>query len=259
MRLDGKVIIVTGSTTGIGEVIARHCVAEGAKVLIHGLERDLGEAVVAELGESAALHVDDLVDGDAPQRLVDAAMKAFGRIDGLVNNAAWVISSTLYSTSATFFDKVMAVNVRAPILLIQAALPQLSAARGSVVNIGSVNAYAGEPTLFDYSVSKGALMTMTRNLGDTLHQERGIRVNQINPGWVFTPGEFEKRKLEGMPVDWPSRVPKQYAPAGQLLDSSVIAAQAIFFLGDESYPVSGSVIELEQYPVIGRNPEKTIL
>src|SRR6476660_1393334 len=80
MRLKDKVIIVTGSTTGIGEAMVRRFVAEGARVLVHGLERDLGEKVVAELGKSAAIHIDDLADPETPERVVDAAVKAFGKI-----------------------------------------------------------------------------------------------------------------------------------------------------------------------------------
>ncbi|HSD65351.1 MAG TPA: SDR family NAD(P)-dependent oxidoreductase, partial [Vicinamibacteria bacterium] len=181
MRLAGKVVLVTGSTSGIGEAIARRCVAEGARVLVHGLERDLGEAVAGSLGEAAALHVDDLADPEAAPRLVQAALRAFGRLDALVNNAARVERGTVETTDAATFDRVIAVNVRAPLLLIRAALPELSRARGAVLNIGSINAWSGEPTFVAYSASKGALMTLTRNLGDTLHRENAVRVNQINP------------------------------------------------------------------------------
>src|SRR5437868_5823111 len=98
MRLRDKVIIVTGSTTGIGAAMARRFVAEGARVLVHGLERDLGERVIAELGASASLHVDDLADPAAPRRIIDAAIHAFWRIDGLVNNAAWIVRSNIETT-----------------------------------------------------------------------------------------------------------------------------------------------------------------
>ena len=117
-RLADKVVVVTGSTTGIGEAIARRFVVEGARVLVHGLERDLGQRVVSELGrDRAAPHVDDLADADAPARIVDAALRAFGRIDGIVNNAAWIVRSDLQTTDAALFDRCMAVNVRAPMLV----------------------------------------------------------------------------------------------------------------------------------------------
>ncbi len=255
-RLDGKVIIVTGSTTGIGEAIARRCVDEGASVLIHGIVIEDGERVAASLGEKAVFHADDLADPAAPARIVGAAVKAFGKLDGLVNNAAWVVRGRLGEVTADFFDRVMAINVRAPLLLIQAALPHLEKSRGVVVNIGSVNAYAGEENLLPYSISKGALQTLSRNLGDTLHRTNGVRVNQINPGWVLTENERKAKQAEGMAEDWPAHLPSLFAPSGRIFRPEEIAATAALFLSDEFGPVSGAVIDLEQYPFIGRNPPK---
>lgn len=256
-RLAGKVIIVTGSTTGIGEATARRCVAEGARVLIHGLEQNEGTAVAASLGESsAALYLDDLADPAAPARIVTAAIDAFGRLDGIVNNAAWVVRGQLRDVTPDFFDRVMAVNVRAPLLLIQAALPHLEKTRGCVVNIGSVNAYSGEENLLPYSISKGALQTLSRNLGDSLHRHHGVRVNQINPGWVLTENERKVKHAEGMAEDWAARLPSLFAPSGRIFRPEEIAATVAHFLSDEFGPVSGAVIDLEQYPFIGRNPPK---
>lgn len=95
MRLKDKVIIVTGGTSGIGQAIAERCVAEGARVLVHGIVRADGEAVVKKLGAAAALHLDDLADPTSAGRIVAAARAAFGRVDALVNNAAIVPRSTL--------------------------------------------------------------------------------------------------------------------------------------------------------------------
>jgi NAD(P)-dependent dehydrogenase (short-subunit alcohol dehydrogenase family) len=258
MRLEGKVVIVTGSTQGIGEAIARRSVAEGARVLVHGLERDLGEAVVASLGDAAALQIEDLADPEGPRRLVEAALEAFGQLDALVNNAARVERSTLETTDTETFDRIIAINTRAPLLLMRAALEPLSRRRGAVLNIGSVNAYCGEPTLLAYSASKGALMTLTRNLGDTLHRERGVRVNQVNPEWVLTEGEKRVQQKQGNPPDWHERLPKEWAPSGRLIRPEEIAAAAVYWIGDESRPISGSVVDLGQFPVIGRNPPKVI-
>jgi NAD(P)-dependent dehydrogenase (short-subunit alcohol dehydrogenase family) len=258
MRLAGKVVLVTGSTSGIGEAIARRCAAEGARVLVHGLERDLGEQVVASLDGAAALHVDDLADPDAATRLVEAALAAFGRLDAVVNNAARVERGTIETTDAAAFDRVIAVNTRAPLLLIRAALPQLARARGAVLNIGSINAWSGEPTFVAYSASKGALMTLTRNLGDTLHRENGVRVNQINPDWVLTDNEKRVQERQGNPPDWYLKVPRVFAPAGRLILPEDVAAAAVYWIGDESRPISGSVVEMAQFPVIGRNPPKVI-
>ncbi len=256
-RLENKVIIVTGSATGIGKAIAKRCVAEGARVVVHGLEADLAAEVVAEIGaDKAVAHVADLTSEDCPQQLVNLAVKTFGRLDAVVNNAALVAASNLHTTDLAFFRKMLEVNTIAPFALIKAALPELSKVRGSVLNIGSVNAWSGEPNLMAYSVSKGALMTLTRNLGDTLMREDGVRVNQINPGWVLTENEAKRKREHGLQDDWYKDLPKVYAPAGRILWPEEIAAAAVYWLADESGPISGQVVDLEQHPFIGRNPPK---
>lgn len=257
MRLQNKVIIITGSTTGIGKAIALRCVAEGARVVIHGLEENWGRSVAAELGQDkAVLHIEDISREDAPSRLVDLAIQSFGKLDAIVNNAAMVVSSNIHTTDKAFIQKVLEVNTIAPFELIKAALPHLTKQHGCVLNIGSVNAWSGEPNLLAYSISKGALMTMTRNLGDTLHRENGVRVNQINPGWVLTETEKQRKKDHGLAADWYKDLPSVYAPAGRILWPAEIAAAAVYWLADESGPISGQVVDLEQHPFLGRNPPK---
>ena len=257
MRLKDKVVIVTGSCTGIGKAIAKRCVEEGARVVIHGLESELGQEIVAELGaENAVLHIEDLAVEGVAERLVALAVQTFGRLDAVVNNAALVASSNIHTTDLAFFRQILEINTLAPFALIQAALPYLKQTKGCVLNIGSVNGWSGEPDLMAYSVSKGALMTLTRNLGDTLHREDGVRVNQINPGWVLTENEARRKHEQGLPVDWYKDVPPVFAPSGRILRPAEIAAAAIYWLADESGPISGQIVDLEQYPLIGRNPPK---
>jgi NAD(P)-dependent dehydrogenase (short-subunit alcohol dehydrogenase family) len=257
MRLQNKVIIVTGSTTGIGKAIALRCISEGAKVVIHGLEKDLGEGVMSQTGnDNAVLHIENITNAGAAERLVDIAVKTFGKLDVVVNNAAAVLSSNIETTDVVFLEEVLRINLVAPFALIRAALPHLSKTNGCVLNIGSVNAYSGEPNLLAYSISKGGLMTMTRNLGDTLHREYGVRVNQINPGWVLTEKEIQRKREHGLNNDWYTELPKVYAPSGRIFLPEEIAAAAICWLNDECGPVSGQVFDIEQHPFIGRNPPK---
>ncbi len=257
MLLEDKVVLVTGSTTGIGEAIARRAIAEGARVLIHGRDAERGEALVKTFAGRAVLHVDDLADPASAPRLVEAALANFGRLDAVVNNAAWVVRSTLENTDAALLDKVMAINVRAPLLLIQAALGALVRSQGSVLNIGSLNGYCGERNLLAYSLSKGALMTMSRNLADALGLKR-VRVNHFNVGWVLTANEYQYKLADGLPPDWPQHIDRQTAPIGRLMKPEEIAALAVHWISDESRPISGSVIDLEQYPLVGRNPSKEV-
>ena len=118
-----------------------------------------------------------------------------------------------------------------------------------------ISGYCGEANLLAYSMSKGGLMTMSRNLADALAPD-GIRVIHFNVGWVLTPNEFALNQRERMGPDWPRQLPRSTAPSGSLLAPEQVAAVAAFWLSDESGPVSGTVLELEQYPVIARNPQK---
>src|SRR3954467_4655453 len=255
MRLQNKVIIITGSTTGIGKAIAIRCAAEGARIVVHGLEEEWGKEVVEQLGEEkAVLYIADLGIEGTPERLVQLAINTFGKLDAVVNNAALVASSNIHTTDPHFLRKLLEVNTIAPFALIKAALPELTKNHGCALNIGSVNAYSGEPNLLAYSMTKGALMTMTRNLGDTLHRENGVRVNQINPGWVLTETEIERKKKHGLADDWYKSLPSVYAPSGEIIKPSEIAAAVVYWLSDECGPISGQVVDLEQYPFIGRNP-----
>jgi NAD(P)-dependent dehydrogenase (short-subunit alcohol dehydrogenase family) len=255
MRLKDKAIIVTGSTLGIGAAIARRIVAEGGKVLVHGLEEDAGSKLVAEIGDAAALCIENLEVVEAPARIAAAARDRFGRIDGIVNCAALVARSTIDTTDAGFFDRMIAVNLRAPLLLIRAAIEDLRKSRGSVLNIGSVNAYGGESTLLAYAISKGGLLTMTRNLADGLAAD-GVRFNQINPGWILTEREDHFQREGGQPEGWYKMQPKSVTPSGNLIMPETIAAGCIYWLSDESRPVTGSVVELEQFPFLGRIASK---
>ena len=186
--------------------------------------------------------------------MIDATIKAFGKLDAIVNNAASAAQRSA-NTDAAFFDKMMADNVRAPLLLIRAAYPHLKHPQGCVLNIGSINGYSGESNLVAYSISKGGLMTLSRNLADALCYER-IRVNHFNVGWVLTPNEYKQKIADGLPADWYEHIDPQYAPSGKIMPPEKIAAAAVYWLSDESRPISGSVVELEQFPMIGRNPMK---
>jgi len=256
MMLKDKVVIVTGSTTGIGRSIARASVDSGARVLIHGRNRERGESLARELGEAAVLHIADLLDVESPARIVEAAVHAFGRVDAVVNNAAWVVRSDISDTDVALFDRVMAINVRAPLLLIQAALPYLKEAQGCVANIGSVNGIVGEKNLLAYSMSKAALATLSRNLANSLATD-GLRFVHFNVGWVLTENEYQTKLADGLSSNWPTQLDATEIPRGKMTTPEEIASVVTFWLSDAARPFSGTVIELEQYPILGRIPTHT--
>ncbi len=254
MRLQDQIILITGSTTGIGEHMARRFVREGARVILHGRDAARGEALRAELGmDNAAFCQGNLAAAECPEKLAAQALAAFGRIDALVNNAALTTRARIEDTDAAFFDRLIAVNTRAPLLLIRALLPELKRVKGCVLNIGSVLAHCGQANLLAYSVSKGGLMTMTRNLADAYGTD-GVRFNQLNVGWTLTENEYHVKMGDGLPADWPDHVPAYAAPAGRLTKPEEVAAAAVYWVSRESEPISGTVAELEQYPIIGRYP-----
>jgi len=262
MRLKDKVILITGSTTGVGEGMARMFADEGALPFVHGTREPAAQKLVAEIREKggrAEYVIGSLEDPAVPAKLIAQVIEKCGRIDGIVNNAAAIVRSNLETTDLATWERVMAVNLRAPYLIIQAALPHFrKQGVGRVINIGSINGYTGEANQFVYSISKGGLMTLTRNLADA-HGAEGIRVHQFNLGWVLTPNEYALKMSEGLPEGWHTKVPKTYAPSGRLMSPADIAYAAVYFLSDEAALINGSVLDLEQYPMIGRNPVKESL
>ncbi|MCW5515253.1 SDR family NAD(P)-dependent oxidoreductase [Muriicola sp. Z0-33] len=257
MQLKNKVILITGGYTGIGKAIVERCIQEGAKILANGLRKEKGEELVKQLDSDRLItHAQDITEEGTPKRLIEVALKNYGKLDAVVNNAAIIRPSNIGTTDMPFLKRMLEVNTIAPFAIIQAALPYLTKTKGCVLNIGSINAWSGEPNLLAYSISKGALMTMSRNLGDTLFRENGVRVNQINPGWVLTDNEFINQKEQGKKDDWHLNLPEVFAPAKRLFKPEELATAALYLLSDQCGPVSGQVLEVEQFPMIGRNMPK---
>ncbi len=233
LRLDGRTILVTGSTQGLGAAIARRAAQLGARVTITGRDAERGQAVADEIDGTFVRA--ELTDVDDCRTLV----RACDRLDGLVNAAGLSTRGTLDDTSVELWDRLFAVNARAPFVLMQEAARLMHGRGGSIVNIITMASHGGEPVLTAYAASKGALATLTRNAGYSLQPDR-IRVNGLNIGWTVTEGEHGVQPAGWLEAADASR------PFGRLLRPDDIAPMVTYLLSDAAAMVTGSVIDFDQ-------------
>lgn len=251
-RLDGKIAVVTGGTQGLGAATARLFSNAGvAGIVTCGRNLENGLRVARDITKGTGVAVEfveaDLSEVDECRKVIRRAEEAFGRIDILVNAAALTDRGNLLNTSPELFDRIFAINVRAPFFMMQAAASIMikQATAGCIVNIGSASEYAGQPFIAAYCASKGALATLTRNSAYALLRNR-IRVNQLDIGWMASDGEDRvQREYHGAQPDWAARAAEQQ-PFGRLLSPDEVARAVAFLASDDSGMMTGSVIHFDQ-------------
>ena len=240
-RLAGKVAIVTGAGSGIGRGIALAFAAEGAAVLVANRRPEAGTDTarrIAAAGGRARFQPTDVTREEDCAGAVAAALEHFGRLDVLVNNAAVFPRATLEETTADLWETILNTNLRGPYFLCKHAVPAMRrGGGGSIVNLGSTNAFCGLPNLFAYSCAKGGLLTLTRNLARALAPDR-IRANLLNPGWVISEGEVVVQALEGHDAAWIEAMGRRQ-PLGRHQLPEDAARAAVFLASDESSQVTG--------------------
>jgi NAD(P)-dependent dehydrogenase (short-subunit alcohol dehydrogenase family) len=246
------VTIINGGTQGLGEAVARKLTTSGATGLVLvGRTVDRGNSLAEELtslGTPTLFVAGDVADPLVPRAVVAQTVSRFGGVDGLVNVAATTTRATVFTDTVEHFDRMMAINVRAPYFFIQAVATAMveSGRGGSIVNVGSTASYGGAPKLTAYSMSKGALNTMTRNLAFALMRHR-IRVNQVNPGWMDTESEHHIQLTEdGAPENWLELAEAQ-RPLGRLVKPWEVANTIAYCLSADSGMMTGNLIDIEQY------------
>jgi 3-oxoacyl-[acyl-carrier protein] reductase len=248
MRVQGKSIIVTGSGGGIGEGIAKRLAEEGAGVVVNDINREAGEKVAQQIkaaGGHASFFAADVTKSTDMKALVEHAVKQYGKLDVMVNNAGWTHRNRpALEVSEEEFDRVFAINMKSIYLATIHAVPAFRANKGGVfINIASTAGIRPRPGLAWYNGSKGAVITTSKSLAAEFGPDN-IRVNCINP--VFNPDTGLSAEFAGGPVD-DARRAKFLAtiPLGRFSTSLDVANAALYLASDEAAFISGVCIEVD--------------
>jgi NAD(P)-dependent dehydrogenase (short-subunit alcohol dehydrogenase family) len=243
VSLVGRTALVTGASRGIGAATARALDQAGARVAVVARGREGLMAIASELEHDPVIVVADLADPDAPAMVARQALDALGAVDVLVNNAAGAVRIDTADTTASIIDDLLAVNVRAPLLLIAALLPTMTArGAGSIINLSSVSALVGTPRRAAYAASKGALDAATRSLAIELGPS-GIRVNSIAPGVVDTALWAKNKDIPGVVETIVLQTPlRRWATPDDIAEVIVfLASDGARFITGETISVDGGM------------------
>jgi len=245
-QFNGKVALVTGATSGIGQACAVAFAKAGAKVVCVGRKAEALEEVkqkIRALGAETVSINSDLARENEAQRVVEQAIRGFGGIDILVNAAGHLSNGTIENTSLEAWDEMMNVNVRAPFQLMQKALPSLIQRRGNIVNVSSVTGLRAFPGVLAYCVSKAALDQLTRCSALEL-ATKGVRVNAVNPGVVVT----EIHKRGGMSDEAYAAFlehSKTTHPLGRTGRPEEIAALVLYLASEQASWITGATYSID--------------
>ncbi len=240
-RLVGRVALVTGAASGLGRAISEAFIAEGARVAMTDIDVSEGERVAAQAGSSALFIQHDVASETGWNEAVARAIKAFGRLDTLVNNAGISLPGTIETLTLDAWDKTLAVDLTGVFLGCKLALPALKAAgEGSIINISSMLGLKAEAEWVGYNAAKSAVTLMTKSIALHCAQRRyNIRCNSIHPGVIRTP--ILDKLLDAVPD--PDALMQQFIakhPIGRIGDPSDVAALAVYLASQESKFVTGS-------------------
>jgi NAD(P)-dependent dehydrogenase (short-subunit alcohol dehydrogenase family) len=201
-------------------------------------------AAIRESGGEAIFQRCDITSEADCRNLIGAAVQRYGKLDALVNNAGIFPRATLEETTSVLWDEIFAVNLKGVFFCCKYAVPELrKAGGGSIVNIGSANSYVGGANLFAYSVAKGGLITLTRNLA-AAHAKDNIRTNFVNPGWVITEMEIDIQAQEGHDANWIENAGRSM-PLGRHQLPEDAAYTCLFLISDEANQINGDQINVD--------------
>jgi NAD(P)-dependent dehydrogenase (short-subunit alcohol dehydrogenase family) len=248
----GRVAVITGGGQGIGAAAAQTFLADGFSGVVlvdrNGAALAATEARLAK-GEHVASLTADLMDAATPKRAFALARERFGRVDVLLNAAGNTERCSIEDTTLEAYDRLFTVNVRAPLFMMQEAIKMMKPQHsGVIINIASMLAHGGPPDIGTYSASKGALVTLTRNVANTVKRD-GIRVFAINLGWANTDGEHKLQTgFHKMPENWAELIGARM-PSGRLISAADVAGLCAFLVSPPAQMMTGAIIDYEQMPI----------
>ena len=252
-RFEGKTVIVTGASSGIGEGIARRFADEGANVVLNSVDEDKLEEVAAKLpSERTFICAGDVSDPGTAQLIVDRTVEKFGALDVLCNNAGIAVMAQLQDTDQDDIDRVLDVNVKGVINMSKAAYEPLKASGGSIVNTSSVSGIGGDWGLAIYNTSKGAVTNLTRALALDWGRD-GVRVNAVNPSLIRTELSEDMFDNDKLISAFETRIPLQRTGCPDDVAGPVLflASEDAKFVSGVQLPVDGGLSASNGQPPIG--------
>jgi meso-butanediol dehydrogenase/(S,S)-butanediol dehydrogenase/diacetyl reductase len=239
-RFEGKVVIVTGAGSGIGEATARRFVAEGAKVVLTDSVADKIDDVVASLPEGRATAVPaDSSDFGQVAAMVQEAVERYGRLDVLVNNAGTITQGTVLDTSVEDWHRVIETDLSGVFYGTKAALGHLLESKGCIVNVSSVSGLAGDWRMSAYNAAKGGVSNFTRAVALD-HGKDGVRVNAVAPGFIWTELTSDDGEVHGISEEFARRIA---LGRGGLPEE--VAAAITFLASDDARFITGVVLPVD--------------
>ena len=245
--LEGKVVVVSGGTKGVGRGVCYEAARQGATVVFGGRDDEAASKIVEQIkseGHEAMYVHTDLFKIEDIKNLFDKAYEAYGRIDGFVNYAGLTYASTIVECPEDVYDDIFAINVKAPFFAIQNAIKYIQKNDGgSIVLFGSTHDDKGEKDRAAYACSKAALSVMSTHVAKH-YAEDGIRINYVTMGWTPTEGELALREKQGITEAELRAMAKEMVPVGKMQEIEDYVPAVMYLLSDYSTMATGSNIRI---------------
>ncbi|MBD5491542.1 MAG: SDR family oxidoreductase [Lachnospiraceae bacterium] len=245
--LEGKTIVISGGTKGVGKGVAMECLKQGANVVIGGRDEESAATIIEESAKSAgeAIFVKtDLHDVKNCENLFEVSMKTFNRVDGFLNYAGVTPAAALTECSEELYDEIFDIDIKAAFFCTQHAIRTMKInGGGSIILVGSTHAWRGEKDRTAYACAKGALLTLSNHISYHYAVDN-IRCNYLVMGWTPTEGELALRKSQGISVECLHELASAAIPLGRMTEINDIVPGIMYLLSDYSAMVTGTTFRI---------------